>query len=105
MVRVMMLWVRTKYLLIALLLASPVWGQGSSGKTTLIKTSLEPLPACTPAISGTQQPTIWDLTIQKYMYCSATNTWSQIGGAGGGAVLSFSVSGTTSPLFTTAVTN
>ena len=93
-------------LAIALLLIVPAASaQGQGGKTTLIKTSLEPLPACTPAISGTQQPTIWDLTIQKYMYCSAPNTWSQIGGAGGGAVLSFSVSGTTSPLFTTAVTN
>ena len=77
----------------------------TSGQVTLIRTSTEPLPNCTPAISGTQQPTIWDLTSSQYKYCSGTNTWALIGpggGGGGGTVTSFS-SGNLAPLFTTAV--
>lgn len=77
-------------------------------KPTLINSSVEPLPNCTPPVTGQQMSTIWDLTTGKYMYCSAVNTWSVIGpggGGGGGSVSSVSVSGTTSPLFTVAVTN
>jgi hypothetical protein len=87
-----------------LLIAAPAFAQ--QGQTTLIKTATTAtLPNCNPAVSGQQQPTIWDITAQQYKYCSAPNTWTAIGGGGGGGVSSFSVSGTTSPLFTTVVTN
>src|SRR5262252_1782903 len=105
----MMLLASGKRLAFLLLLSVPVYGQGGSGKTTLVNTSPEPLPACTPATSGKQMPTVWDLTTSKYMYCSATNTWSVIGpgggGGGGGTVTSFGTSGTTTPLFSVSVTN
>jgi hypothetical protein len=100
-----MSWARSKLLLLlGLLAASPTLAQ--HGKTTLILSSTEPLPACTPAIAGTQEPTIWDITSQQYKYCGPTaNTWTAIGGGGGGSVSVVSVSGTTTPLFSVSVTN
>jgi hypothetical protein len=97
--------------LIVTLLAAPsalAQGHGSSSNTTLIKTASSspgPLPTCVPAVSGTQEPTIWDISTQQFKYCSGTNTWALIGpggGGGGGTVTSFSA-GNLTPLFTTSV--
>jgi len=87
-----------------LLLITPA-AYAQQGQTTLVKTSVEPLPNCNPPSAGQQMPTIWDLTIQKYMYCSALNTWSQVAGGGGGSVSSFGTAGTLGPFATFAVTN
>jgi hypothetical protein len=50
---------------------------------TAIQASPEPLPNCVPAVTGQTQPLIWDITAQLFKTCTATNTWSAIGGSGG----------------------
>jgi hypothetical protein len=89
----------------SLCLTPEAWGQ--QGKTTLVKSSTEPLPDCTPAVPGQQEPTIWDITDQTLKSCGpAVNQWTTIGGGGGGggSVTSFSIAGSTSPFFSAAVT-
>src|SRR5580765_6034101 len=98
-----------KRLCLALLFAIPAFGQGNSGKTTLVQSSPQPLPNCNPAQVGQQEPMIWDLTAQLLKTCGPTaNTWTAVGsggGGGGGTVTNFSIAGTTSPYFTAAVTS
>lgn len=93
-------------LLLLGIVSTPQIARGQGGQVTLIRASLEPLPPCSPAVQGYQsQPQIWDVTAQQMKTCTATNVWSNLGGSGGGTLTNFSVSGTTSPLFTTAVNN
>jgi len=95
-----------KRLALALLFATSAFGQGNSGKTTLVQSSPQPLPNCNPAQVGQQEPMIWDLTAQLLKTCGpAVNTWTAVGGGGGGgSVTNFSIAGSTSPYFTAAVT-
>src|SRR5882724_8864114 len=95
-----------KLLSLAILLyALPTFGQGNSGKSTLIQSSAVPLPNCNPAIVGTQEPLVWDITNQQLKSCGpAANQWSLVGGAGGGSVSNFAIAGTTAPFFSAAVT-
>jgi hypothetical protein len=69
-------------LALALLVPSLAFAQG--GQVTLIQSSTEPLPNCTPASQGQLQPQIWDVTAQQMKTCTAPNTWSQMGGGSGG---------------------
>src|ERR1700739_3282315 len=89
-----------------LLYALPTFSQGGSGKSTLVQSSPEPLPACTPATVGKQEPIIWDLTTGQLMACGpSANQWSQANsGGGGGGVSSFNAAGTLGPFATFAVT-
>lgn len=92
-----------------------MWGgiaaaQGNSGKSSLVKSSIEPLPNCTPAVRGQQQPIIWDITAGVLAACGPTvNTWTPVGagggGGGGGTVTLVAVAGTTLPYFSVAVTS
>lgn len=95
--------------LLALLFAIPAFGQGNSGKSTLVQSSPEPLPNCNPATTGTQEPMIWDLTAQLLKTCGPTaNTWTAVGsggGGGGGTVTTFSIAGSTAPYFSAVVTS
>jgi hypothetical protein len=74
--------IRRLVLALALLVPSLAFAQG--GQVTLIQSSLEPLPNCTPASAGQLQPQIWDVTAQQMKTCTAPNTWSQMGGGSGG---------------------
>src|SRR5262245_30778430 len=96
-----------KKLALFLLFTAPVscWGQGNSGKQTLIQTSTEPLPNCNPPTVGQQQPIVWDLTSGKLMACTGVNTWTVIGpgSGGGGGITNFSATGTLAPFATFSV--
>ena len=96
-----------RLLFIFLLLASPAFGQRA--KFSVVQSSPEPLPNCTPAVAGQQQPIIWDLTTGTLNACGPTaNTWTPVGaggGGGGGTVTLVAVAGTTLPYFSVAVTN
>src|SRR5258705_2434258 len=90
-----------------LLYALPIYGQGNSGKSTLVQSSTVPLPNCTPAIVGTQEPLVWDITNQLLKTCGpAANQWTATGGGGGGggSVTNFSIAGATSPFFSAVLT-
>src|SRR5882724_8195154 len=88
-----------------LLYALPIYGQGNSGKSTLVQSSTVPLPNCNPAVVGTQEPMIWDITNQLLKTCGpAANQWSQVGSGGGGGLTNFAIAGSTSPFFSAVVT-
>src|SRR6266851_3430846 len=87
------------------LVPTGVYGQGGSGKSTLVKSSAVPLPACTPAVAGQLEPMIWDITNQLLKTCGpAVNQWSQVGSGGGGGLTNFAIAGSTAPFFGAAVT-
>src|SRR5271154_6706180 len=85
-----------RLLLLAALLLTPMLAHAQGGQFTLVNTSAEPLPNCTPAASPVQlQPLIWDTTAQLMKTCTAPNVWSTISGGGGGAFYqTFQVNGT-----------
>jgi hypothetical protein len=85
--------------IVVLLLPSLAHAQGT---LTLVRSWQEPLPSCTPAVAGQPEPIIWDTTSASLKTCTATNTWTAVGGGVGGTVTSFSA-GNLSPLFTTSV--
>ena len=92
-------------LIAMLLVLMPVVTRAQAGKTTLVKTSTVPLPACTPAVAGQQEPIIWDITNQLLKTCGpAVNQWTTTGGGGGGSVSSFAIAGSTTPFFSAIVT-
>jgi hypothetical protein len=62
-------------LLIAMVLI-PSFARAQGGQVTLIRSSVEPLPNCTPAVAGQLQPQIWDITANTVKYCTAPNTWT-----------------------------
>jgi hypothetical protein len=99
---------RLRYLLLVLaVFLLPAICRAQGGSVTLVRSSLEPLPACNPSTDISQaQPEVWDITSQQLKICTAPNVWTAIPNAAGtGTVSIFSVSGTTTPFFTTAVTN
>lgn len=67
-----------RYLIAALiLLVAGAAAHAQGGQVTLIRSSVEPLPNCTPAILGQPQPQIWDITAGQVKYCGPTpNTWT-----------------------------
>ena len=69
-------------LAVLILLPAIAAGQPGGGAYTLIQSSPQPLPACTPATQGQLQPQIWDVTAQTMKTCTAVNTWSAMGGSG-----------------------
>jgi len=72
---------------------------------TLVRSAVEPLPNCTPAVQGQPQPIIWDITAAVLKVCGpTTNTWTTVTGGGSGGVTTFSA-GNLSPLFTATVAN
>lgn len=74
---------RLRHLLIVLILAFlPALARGQGGQVTLLRSSPEPLPNCTPAVVGTAQPIIWDITAAAPKYCSGPNTWATWTGGG-----------------------
>jgi hypothetical protein len=75
---------RLRHLVLALALLIPPLAFAQGGQFTLIQSSTEPLPNCTPASQGQLQPQIWDVTAQQMKTCTAPNTWSQMGGGSGG---------------------
>lgn len=76
-----------KLTLILFLLAvlSPLsFAQG--GQYSTVISSPEPLPPCTPAVQGQEQPMIWDLTSASLKVCTAPNTWTVPNSSVAGAV-------------------
>lgn len=63
-------------LIIAVLSLLPALARAQGGQVTLIRSSVEPLPNCTPAVAGQPEPQIWDITANQVKYCTATNTWT-----------------------------
>src|SRR5271156_7155349 len=85
-------------LFLALLLPSIAAAQGVAW--TPIRALPDPLPGCVPSTQPFEsQPLLWDITAQTMKTCTALNTWSTIGGAGGGSVTIVTASGTTANLF------
>jgi hypothetical protein len=76
---------RLRHLILALALLIPSLAFAQGGQVTLIQSSTEPLPNCTPASQGQLQPQIWDVTAQQMKTCGPLpNQWSQMGGGSGG---------------------
>jgi hypothetical protein len=76
----------------------------AQGSFTAIRSQAEPLPACLPSASPViPQPLLWDVTAQQLKTCTAPNVWSNVSASGTGTVTTFTVSGSTSPFFTTSV--
>ena len=102
-------WLAALVAVLALEIAAFVFTTPSSGQglITTLNSSPTPLPNCTPATTSTMfEPLIFNTTTNRAQYCSATNTWSDLGisGGGSGTVTTFS-SGNLSPIFTTSVSS
>src|SRR5271156_459034 len=94
-----------RFLLLFAMLLVPALTLAQGGSVTLVRSSAEPLPFCTPAVQPYQsQPIVWDVTSQQLKVCTATNIWTAIPNAAGtGTVSIVSVAGTTAPLMTVTV--
>lgn len=89
---------KVKFMLAAVLLSLlPQLVHAQASDTTLIRSSVEPLPACIPAAQGQLQPMIWDVTAAlstpatAMKVCSAVNTWTSVGQISGGGTIAGSI--------------